>query len=50
MIYLYSGKVVRVSPGDTDFSWNVLTLDGDNCVAGKQKCCCFQSCSFYGKL
>ncbi|KAF7146122.1 hypothetical protein RHSIM_Rhsim04G0195100 [Rhododendron simsii] len=32
-VHVLSGKLVRISPGDSDFSWNVLALDGDNCVA-----------------
>ncbi|XVE65925.1 hypothetical protein DITRI_Ditri08aG0038800 [Diplodiscus trichospermus] len=28
-----SGKVLRISPSDSDFSWDVLTLDGDNVIA-----------------
>ncbi|KAI8561214.1 hypothetical protein RHMOL_Rhmol04G0320800 [Rhododendron molle] len=36
-VHVLSGKLVRISPGDSDFSWNVLTLDGDNCVAGARK-------------
>lgn len=30
----YSGELSRVSPNDSDFSWSVLALDGDNVVAG----------------
>ncbi|XP_056848052.1 acylamino-acid-releasing enzyme-like [Raphanus sativus] len=30
---LISGEVSRVSPNDSDFSWSVLALDGDNVVA-----------------
>ncbi|XWS39245.1 hypothetical protein CRYUN_Cryun18bG0034200 [Craigia yunnanensis] len=29
-----SGEVLRISPSDSDFSWNVLTLEGDNIIAG----------------
>nr|DAD19714.1 TPA_asm: hypothetical protein HUJ06_021177 [Nelumbo nucifera] len=29
-----SGKVSRISPADSCSSWNVLTLDGDNIIAG----------------
>ncbi|XP_021291724.1 acylamino-acid-releasing enzyme isoform X1 [Herrania umbratica] len=32
-VNLISGKVLRISPADSDFSWNVLTLDGDNIIA-----------------
>ncbi|XP_018446839.2 acylamino-acid-releasing enzyme isoform X1 [Raphanus sativus] len=30
---LLSGELSRVSPNDSDYSWNVLALDGDNIVA-----------------
>ncbi|KAL0716595.1 hypothetical protein Bca4012_065917 [Brassica carinata] len=30
---LISGEISRVSPNDSDYSWNVLALDGDNIVA-----------------
>uniref|UniRef100_A0A1J3FLE9 acylaminoacyl-peptidase n=1 Tax=Noccaea caerulescens TaxID=107243 RepID=A0A1J3FLE9_NOCCA len=30
---LLSGEVARVSPSDSDYSWSVLALDGDNIVA-----------------
>ncbi|KAG5389212.1 hypothetical protein IGI04_030753 [Brassica rapa subsp. trilocularis] len=30
---LISGELSRVSPNDSDFSWSVLALDGDNVVA-----------------
>ncbi|KAJ0233076.1 Acylamino-acid-releasing enzyme [Hirschfeldia incana] len=30
---LISGEVSRVSPNDSDFSWSLLALDGDNVVA-----------------
>lgn len=33
-----SGKVSRISLGDSSFSWNVLALDGDNIIAGKSRC------------
>ena len=32
---IISGEVLRISPYDSDFSWNVLTLEGDNIIAGK---------------
>ncbi|GMP77221.1 hypothetical protein CsSME_00033570 [Camellia sinensis var. sinensis] len=32
-VNVVSGNVVRISPSDSNFSWNVLTLDGDNIVA-----------------
>ncbi|GAA0165166.1 serine protease [Lithospermum erythrorhizon] len=32
-IDLLSGKVSRVSPGASNYSWNVLTLDSDNIIA-----------------
>ncbi|XVF66569.1 hypothetical protein PTKIN_Ptkin10aG0047700 [Pterospermum kingtungense] len=28
-----SGEVLRISPADSDFSWDVLALDGDNVIA-----------------
>ena len=34
----YSGIVSRISPTDSNFSWNLLTLDGDNIITGKAKC------------
>ncbi|KAG6732745.1 acylamino-acid-releasing enzyme isoform X1 [Carya illinoinensis] len=32
-VNVLSGEVLRISPADSNFSWNVLTLDGDNIVA-----------------
>ncbi|XP_057960226.1 acylamino-acid-releasing enzyme isoform X2 [Malania oleifera] len=32
-VNIVSGDVLRVSPSELNFSWNVLTLDGDNVVA-----------------
>ncbi|KAL5542092.1 hypothetical protein UlMin_009802 [Ulmus minor] len=32
-VNVLSAEVSRISPADSDFSWNVLTLDGDNIVA-----------------
>ncbi|XP_022760213.1 acylamino-acid-releasing enzyme isoform X2 [Durio zibethinus] len=32
-VNVLSGKVLRISPADSDFSWDVLTLDGDNVIA-----------------
>ncbi|XP_057489055.1 acylamino-acid-releasing enzyme isoform X2 [Actinidia eriantha] len=32
-VNVLSGNVVRISPSDSNFSWNVLTLDGDNIIA-----------------
>ncbi|XP_052189153.1 acylamino-acid-releasing enzyme isoform X2 [Diospyros lotus] len=32
-VNVLSGNVVRISPCDSAFSWNVLTLDGDNIIA-----------------
>ncbi|XWS13756.1 hypothetical protein CRYUN_Cryun36dG0065600 [Craigia yunnanensis] len=32
-VNVLSGEVLRISPADSDFSWNVLTLDGDNVIA-----------------
>uniref|UniRef100_A0A2N9IZB8 acylaminoacyl-peptidase n=1 Tax=Fagus sylvatica TaxID=28930 RepID=A0A2N9IZB8_FAGSY len=32
-VNVLSGEVLRISPSDSSFSWNVLTLDGDNIVA-----------------
>lgn len=32
---IISGEVLRISPADSDFSWNVLALDGHNVIAGK---------------
>uniref|UniRef100_A0A7N2LY09 acylaminoacyl-peptidase n=1 Tax=Quercus lobata TaxID=97700 RepID=A0A7N2LY09_QUELO len=32
-VNVLSGEVLCVSPADSNFSWNVLTLDGDNIVA-----------------
>jgi hypothetical protein len=34
---LHSGEVSRVSPQDSDYSWNVLALDNNNILAGKPK-------------
>lgn len=36
-MWKYSGEVLRISPTDSNFSWNVLSLDGDNIVAGNIK-------------
>ncbi|KAK4586246.1 hypothetical protein RGQ29_023433 [Quercus rubra] len=32
-VNVLSGEVLCISPADSNFSWNVLTLDGDNIVA-----------------
>ncbi|KAJ7954803.1 Acylamino-acid-releasing enzyme like [Quillaja saponaria] len=32
-VNVLSGEVLRISPADSNFSWNLLTLDGDNIVA-----------------
>ncbi|KAF3669322.1 putative pentatricopeptide repeat-containing protein [Capsicum annuum] len=32
-----SGDVSRISPSTSEFSWDVLTLDGDNIIAGAKK-------------
>ncbi|OMO95588.1 hypothetical protein COLO4_15764 [Corchorus olitorius] len=32
-VNVLSGEVLRISPVDSGFSWNVLTLDGDNVIA-----------------
>ncbi|KAK3024099.1 hypothetical protein RJ639_044201, partial [Escallonia herrerae] len=32
-VEVLSGKVSRISPSNSSFSWNVLTLDGDNIIA-----------------
>ncbi|GMY27281.1 acylamino-acid-releasing enzyme isoform X1 [Fagus crenata] len=32
-VNVLSGEVLRISPADSSFSWNVLTLDGDNIIA-----------------
>ncbi|XWS08891.1 hypothetical protein CRYUN_Cryun40dG0039300 [Craigia yunnanensis] len=32
-VNVLSGEILRISPADSDFSWNVLTLDGDNVIA-----------------
>jgi hypothetical protein len=32
---LHSGKVTRVSPQESDYSWSVLALDNNNILAGK---------------
>ncbi|XP_050372077.1 acylamino-acid-releasing enzyme [Argentina anserina] len=32
-VNVLSGEVSRISPTDSNFSWNVLSLDGDNIVA-----------------
>ncbi|BFG14002.1 hypothetical protein CerSpe_002760 [Prunus speciosa] len=32
-VNVLSGEVLRISPTDSNFSWNVLTLDGDNIIA-----------------
>ncbi|XP_031097602.1 acylamino-acid-releasing enzyme-like [Ipomoea triloba] len=32
-INILSGHVTRISPSNSDFSWNILTLDGDNIIA-----------------
>ncbi|KAK9930969.1 hypothetical protein M0R45_018269 [Rubus argutus] len=32
-VNVLSGEVLRISPTDSNFSWNVLSLDGDNIVA-----------------
>lgn len=31
----YSGELSRVSPNDSDYSWSILALNGDDIVAGK---------------
>ncbi|KAK2647146.1 hypothetical protein Ddye_022341 [Dipteronia dyeriana] len=32
-VNILSGELLRISPTDSNFSWNVLTLDGDNIIA-----------------
>ncbi|CAL8989795.1 unnamed protein product [Prunus brigantina] len=32
-VNVLSGEVLRISPTESNFSWNVLTLDGDNIIA-----------------
>ncbi|CAN4091824.1 unnamed protein product [Withania somnifera] len=32
-INVKSGNILRISPGDSSFSWNLLALDGDNIIA-----------------
>lgn len=32
-VNVLSGEVKRISPIDSDFSWDILTLDGDNIIA-----------------
>ncbi|KAH0993949.1 hypothetical protein GBA52_005432 [Prunus armeniaca] len=32
-VNVLSGEVLRISPTDSNFSWNVLTLQGDNIIA-----------------
>ncbi|PQQ17707.1 acylamino-acid-releasing enzyme-like isoform X1 [Prunus yedoensis var. nudiflora] len=32
-VNVLSGEVLRISPTDSNFSWHVLTLDGDNIIA-----------------
>ncbi|XVF62998.1 hypothetical protein PTKIN_Ptkin09bG0053800 [Pterospermum kingtungense] len=32
-VNVLSGELLRISPADSNFSWNVLTLDGDNVIA-----------------
>ncbi|KAK8684693.1 hypothetical protein V6N13_040709 [Hibiscus sabdariffa] len=32
-VNVLSGEVLRISPADSVFSWNMLTLDGDNVIA-----------------
>uniref|UniRef100_A0A0V0H123 Putative ovule protein n=1 Tax=Solanum chacoense TaxID=4108 RepID=A0A0V0H123_SOLCH len=33
LVNMLSGKVSRISPGNSSFSWNLLALDGDNIIA-----------------
>ncbi|KAJ8547289.1 hypothetical protein K7X08_010875 [Anisodus acutangulus] len=33
-VNMLSGKVSRISPGNSSFSWSLLALDGDNIIAG----------------
>jgi hypothetical protein len=30
-----SGEVIRITPADSTFSWNLLALDGNNVLASK---------------
>ncbi|KAH0634197.1 hypothetical protein KY289_038043 [Solanum tuberosum] len=36
-VNILSGDVSRISPCTSEFSWDVLTLDGDNIIAGASK-------------
>lgn len=36
--YYYSGEIIHISPADSNFSWNLLTMDGNNIVASNNKC------------
>ena len=36
-----SGEVLRISPADSNFSWKLLALDGDNVIDGNNINCCF---------
>lgn len=43
----YSGEIVHISPADPNFSWNLLTLDGNNIVASKNNC---SICQYLGLM
>lgn len=43
----YSGEILHISPADSNFSWNLLTLDRNNIVASKNKCSTYQ---YFGLL
>jgi hypothetical protein len=34
----YSGKVTRITPEDSYYSWSALALDGNNVLAGNYSC------------
>lgn len=40
MLAVCSGNVARITPY-SNFSWDVLALDGDDIIAGNSNCCCF---------
>ncbi|BAT89816.1 hypothetical protein VIGAN_06088900 [Vigna angularis var. angularis] len=46
-VNVLSGEIVHISPVDPNFSWNLLTLDGNNIVASKNNC---SICQYLGLL
>lgn len=38
LISFFSGNVLRVTPHDSSSSWNLLSLDADNIIAGIAVC------------